>query len=90
MNCLEKARSLMPRLPLDEIDPLIIDQIGKEISGSGMDTNVIGRDITGYSTSLSANNGVKPRIFRIFVRDLSPATNGNGTGIGLASVSVTL
>ena len=81
---LEKARSLMPRLPLDEIDLLIVDQIGKEISGAGMDTNVTGRDITGYSTSLISNNGVKPRIFRIFVRDLSPATKGNGIGIGLA------
>ncbi len=85
----EKARSLMPRLPLDEIDLLIVDQIGKEISGSGMDTNVIGRDIAGYSTSLSANNGVKPRIFRIFVRDLSSATQGNGTGIGLADFTTT-
>jgi hypothetical protein len=80
----EKARSLMPHLPLDEIDLLIVDQIGKEISGSGMDTNVIGRDITGYSTSLHSNHPVTPHIFRIFVRDLSPATNGNGTGIGLA------
>jgi len=81
---LKKARSLMPHLPLDEIDLLIVDQIGKEISGSGMDTNVIGRDITGYSTSLHSNHPVAPHIFRIFVRDLSPATNGNGTGIGLA------
>ena len=48
---LERARSLMPRLPLDEIDLLIVDQIGKEISGTGMDTNIIGREITGYSTS---------------------------------------
>ena len=85
----EKARSLMPRLPLDEIDLLIVDQIGKEISGSGMDTNVIGRDIVGYSTSLSASNGIKPHIFRIFVRDLSPATNGNGIGIGLADFTTT-
>ena len=86
---LEKARSLMPHLPLDEIDLLIVDQIGKEISGSGMDTNVIGRDIVGYSTSLSASNGIKPHIFRIFVRDLSPATNGNGIGIGLADFTTT-
>jgi len=80
---LERARLLMPRLPLDEIDLLIVDQIGKEISGSGMDTNIIGRDITGYSTSLHSN-GNKPHIARIFVRDLSHATNGNGVGIGLA------
>ena len=81
---LERARSLMPQLPLDEIDLLIVDQIGKEISGSGMDTNIIGRDITGYSTSLQHSNGVTPHISRIFVRDLSHATNGNGIGIGLA------
>jgi hypothetical protein len=81
---LERARSLMPQLPLDEIDLLIVDQIGKEISGSGMDTNIIGRDITGYSTSLQHSNGVTPHISRIFVRDLSRATNGNGIGIGLA------
>jgi hypothetical protein len=81
---LEKARLLMPRLPLDEIDLLIVDQIGKEISGTGMDTNIIGRDITGYSTSLHQSNGTTPHIARIFVRDLSRATNGNGIGIGLA------
>ncbi len=83
-SLLEKARSLMPRLPLDDIDLLIIDKIGKEISGSGMDTNIIGRDITGYSTSLQNSSGLLPRISRIFVRDLSEATKGNGIGIGLA------
>ncbi len=81
---LERARSLMPRLPLEEIDLLIVDQIGKEISGSGMDTNIIGRDITGYSTSLQNANGLVPHVSRIFVRDLSKATKGNGIGIGLA------
>ena len=81
---LEKARLLMPRLPLDEIDLLIVDEIGKEISGTGMDTNIIGRDITGYSTSLRNGDETKPHIARIFVRDLSRATNGNGIGIGLA------
>jgi hypothetical protein len=81
---LERARLLMARLPLDEIDLLIVDQIGKEISGTGMDTNIIGRDIIGYSASLSQESSLKPRISRIFVRELSPATNGNGIGIGLA------
>jgi hypothetical protein len=81
---LEKARMLMPRLPLDQVDLLIVDQIGKEISGSGMDTNIIGREITGYSTSFQQSDGTRPHIARIFVRDLSPATNGNGIGIGLA------
>jgi hypothetical protein len=82
---LAKAESLLARLPFDEIDLLIVDQLGKEISGSGMDTNVIGRDISGYSASLHAdNNTIKPHIYRIFVRDLTKATNGNGCGIGLA------
>src|SRR5215469_3917699 len=81
---LERARLLMPHLPLDEIDLLIVDQIGKEISGSGMDTNIIGREITGYPTSLQHSNGTTPHIARIFVRDLTHATNGNGIGIGLA------
>lgn len=81
---LEQARSLMPRLPLDEIDLLIVDLIGKEISGTGMDTNIIGREISGYSSSLLEDSSVTPHISRIFVRELSPATNGNGIGIGLA------
>jgi hypothetical protein len=49
-----------------------------------MDTNIIGREITGYSTSLQQANRTTPQIARIFVRDLSHATNGNGIGIGLA------
>lgn len=80
----EQAKHLVPRLPMDEIDLLIVDQIGKDISGTGMDTNVIGRDIRGYSTSLQENSLLSPHVFRIFVRELSPATDGNGIGIGLA------
>jgi len=79
---LEEARQLMPRLPLDEIDLLIIDEIGKEISGAGMDPNVTGRDGSGYSDSLTAKNGwAPPNVFRILVRNLSVATNGNGIGL---------
>jgi hypothetical protein len=81
---LEKSRALMPRLPMDEIDLLIVDRIGKELSGTGMDTNVIGRGILGYSAALSSGDARSPRIFRIFVRELSEHTNGNGIGIGLA------
>ena len=81
---LEKSRALMPSLPMDEIDLLIVDKIGKELSGTGMDTNVIGRGILGYSATLNSEDARSPRIFRIFVRDLSPHTNGNGIGIGLA------
>lgn len=81
---IERAAAMMPRLPMDEIDLLIVDQIGKELSGTGMDTNVIGRGILGYSAGLKADETVSPKIFRIFVRDLSEKTNGNGIGIGLA------
>ena len=81
---LVKARALMSHLPFEEIDLLIVDEIGKEISGTGMDTNVIGRDVLGYIASLKPNEGPGPRIFRIFVRDLTVATNGNGIGLGLA------
>ena len=80
----QKATSLLARLPLDDIDLLIVDRLGKDISGSGMDTNVIGRDIAGYISTLHGNGPVKPHISRIFVRDLTPASNGNGVGIGMA------
>ncbi|HZO85183.1 MAG TPA: lactate racemase domain-containing protein, partial [Verrucomicrobiae bacterium] len=49
-----QAKELMPSLPFDEIDLLIIDRIGKNISGSGMDPNIIGREIHGYSSSFDA------------------------------------
>jgi len=80
----KKAEGLLARLPFDEIDLLIIDRIGKDISGSGMDTNVIGRDIDGYKSTLHSPSRVTPRVSRIFVRDLTPASNGNGIGIGMA------
>lgn len=80
----KQAQSLLARLPFEEIDLLIIDRIGKDISGSGMDTNVIGRDIVGYTSSLHSDSPVTPRVSRIFVRDLTPASNGNGIGIGMA------
>jgi hypothetical protein len=80
----KKAESLLARLPFDEIDLLIIDRIGKDISGCGMDTNVIGRDIVGYASTIHSSSSVTPRVSRIFVRDLTAASNGNGIGIGLA------
>jgi hypothetical protein len=82
---LRRAWELMPQLPMDEIDLLIVDEIGKEISGAGMDPNVVNRDIMGYSASLMGQGGTKkPHIWRILVRDLSEATHGNGIGIGIA------
>lgn len=84
-----RASELLPRLPLDEIDLLIVDEMGKEISGTGMDTNVIGREIHGYSSSLRANdhsatNGHSVLIHRILVCALTERSKGNGTGLGLA------
>lgn len=70
---LEEARSLMGTLPFNDIDLLIVDEMGKEISGTGMDAYVTGR-----------KEGSPVRITRIFVRDLTPETKGNAQGIGLA------
>jgi hypothetical protein len=78
-SLLQTAKRLMPRIPFDNIDILIVDEMGKEISGAGMDPNVIGRHVTAI-----AKFPPNPRIIRVFVRDLSPHTYGNATGIGLA------
>ena len=78
------AESMLARLPFDDIDLLIVDRMGKDISGAGMDTNVIGRDIEGYISSLHSDRPVKPRVSRIFVRDITPASKGNGVGVGMA------
>lgn len=83
-----EAKRLLPGLPFDEIDLLIVDRIGKNISGTGMDTNVIGRGVHGYSTALNDRNA-PPRIGRIFVRDLTAETHGNAIGIGLADFTTT-
>ncbi len=74
---LERAKSLTPRLHLDELDVLIVDEIGKDIAGTGFDTNVIGRYHTPY-----ASGG--PAIARIAVLDLAARSHGNAHGIGLA------
>lgn len=82
---LVEARQWMPRLPFDRVDILIIDEIGKNISGSGMDTNVIGRK---YSNPADAPKGY-PRVKRIIVRGLTEETHGNAAGIGLAEFCTT-
>lgn len=86
---LRQARDWMPRLPFDEIDLLILDRIGKNISGAGMDPNVVGRSVQGYSSSLMREGRPAPFIRRIFVRGLTPETHGNAIGIGLADVTTT-
>lgn len=86
---LVRARSLMPKLPFEDIDLLIVDRIGKNISGAGMDPNVIGRAVLGYSSSLAPQPDITPRISRIFVRGLTAASSGNAVGIGLADFTTT-
>lgn len=79
---LKDATSMMGRIPFDPIDILIVDYFGKDISGIGMDSNVTGRhrDLVGdFCTA--------PHVKRIFVRELSPVSDGNGNGIGLADVT---
>ena len=73
------AKTRMPSLPLDQVDLLIIDRIGKNISGSGMDTNVTGRHAS------SAKSG-GPDISRLVVLRLTPETKGNATGVGMADI----
>jgi hypothetical protein len=75
----EEADSFLARLPIAELDVLIIDRIGKDISGLGMDSNVVGRYYTGPT-------GRPPLIQRIVVRDLTDETEGNAVGIGMADV----
>ena len=75
------ATASMARLPLDEIDLLIVDEIGKDKSGTGLDTNVIGRiRISGEPEP------DQPRIRSIAVMRLTPASHGNALGIGLSDV----
>ena len=75
-----KAKSLMGRLYFSDIDLLLIDQMGKEISGAGFDPNISGRNnrgVTGFDD---------PRVQKIVVLGLTDKTKGNATGLGLADV----
>jgi hypothetical protein len=76
---LELARRLMPSLPFESLDLLIVDRMGKNFSGTGMDTNVTGRAVDGRSQKVP-----RPVVRELFVRELSEESNGNATGIGLA------
>lgn len=78
---LEIARNAMPSLPADHIDVLVIDRMGKDISGTGIDPNIIGRIcIKGQK------DPDRPDIRFIVVSDLTPASHGNALGIGLADI----
>jgi hypothetical protein len=78
---LQRASSLLGRLPFDSLDVLVVDEMGKDKSGAGMDTNVIGRCwVYGIPEFES------PSIAAISVHSLSPASHGNASGLGLADV----
>jgi hypothetical protein len=79
---LRLAKSWMARLPFDAVDVLIVDEMGKNISGTGMDLKVVNRGVVNMFNPWPDT----PRIERIFVRDLSPLSYGNATGIGAADV----
>src|SRR5256885_1438150 len=71
---LEKFRDLMGKLPFDELDVLVIGEIGKNYSGAGIDPNVVGRLLIEAAPELETN---KPKIIRMCCLDLSPESHGN-------------
>jgi len=78
---LQEVKSRAARLPVDDLDLLIVDRMGKNISGLGMDTNITGRcgllDLPGFEV---------PRVRCLVVLDLTPESHGNAIGIGLADL----
>ncbi|MFC0470882.1 lactate racemase domain-containing protein [Halalkalibacter kiskunsagensis] len=79
---LSYSKTLLPKLPIDKVDILFVDKIGKNYSGTGMDTNVIGR-----IRILGTKEFTKPEIDYIIAGDLSEESHGNALGIGLADVT---
>lgn len=82
---LKLAVAWLPRLPFPRADLLIIDQIGKNISGTGLDTNVVGRKFNDHA----GTDRDTVRCKRIFVRGLTEETHGNATGIGISEFTNT-
>jgi len=77
LHLLKRAKELMARVPFRKLDVLIMDQIGKDISGTGFDTNVVGRYHTGYGSG-------GPDVTRMAVLDISDHSHHNGNGLGIA------
>ena len=75
------VKSWMGKIPLD-LDILILDEIGKNISGAGMDTKVVNRSVNGEYNPWK----VAPKIERVFVRDLSELTYNSAVGLGMADI----
>jgi hypothetical protein len=79
---LQRVKSWMGHVPVKALDILVLDEIGKNISGAGMDTKVANRSVSGLYNPWPNT----PSFERIFVRDLSENTYGNGVGVGMADV----
>jgi hypothetical protein len=79
------AKQWIPKLPFRTADVLLIDEIGKNISGTGMDTNVVGRKFLEHA----AAEHEYPKVRNIVLRGLTEETHGNATGLGLAEFCLT-
>ncbi len=77
---LETAYDIMPKIPFRELDVLVLDRQGKDVSGQGMDTNVIGR----RPFAIQEPEPDRPAIKRIYTRNLTETTHGNAMGVGSA------
>jgi hypothetical protein len=80
VELLEIAKARMPRLPFEQIDVLVVDYIGKNISGDGMDPNITGRYPTPYATG-------GPDVAKIVVLDVTKESKGNTNGVGAADIT---
>jgi len=80
---LATVKEWQPRIPVAHLDLLIVNELGKNISGAGMDTKVVNRGINGEYNPWPE---VPVRIERIFVRDINPLSYGNAVGIGMADI----
>jgi hypothetical protein len=74
------AKRWLPRLPFEHVDVLLIDRLGKDISGTGLDPNVVGRKFNDHR----ALDDEFPKVRRIALRGLTEATHGNAIGLGIA------
>jgi hypothetical protein len=79
---LERARGLMGRLPFDQVDVLIVGELGKNYSGAGMDPNVIGRLMVETQPDFD-----RPQVTRLAVLDVSDESHGNIVGVGFADLT---
>ncbi len=83
VETLKWARQLLPGLPADNLDLLIVDEMGKDISGAGMDPNVVGREVASCGMPRT-----EPVINRILVRDVTEGSEGSVIGVGTADFTV--